>query len=184
MKVITKKIIAREFLFILATIVLFIFLLIIWIVLNQSSREKKYKIEKKIEELTQYEILPYRARILYYVNTDKILPNKIENKENFISELKNEKYASEIFEYIKKHYGDTPISKELFLNQILKDTSSENSLNEIIKLENELVRTNSIFSGNIDDDEVFGLGFTLFSIFFLLRYLIYATKWSIKQLKV
>jgi hypothetical protein len=51
-------------------------------------------------------------------------------------------------------------------------------------LEKELEKTKkSFFNERIGGGEVLGLGIILFSIFFLLRYLIYGTKWSIRQLK-
>lgn len=153
--------------------------------LNEASNDKEYELNQKIEKLTEYEKLPYRLRVFYYINNDIIKNSwdKMEDSEKFISDLKDKEEASDIYDYIKEN-GNIGIDKEQFIERISKDNESEQYLTQILPLEEELKKTkNSFFNDWVDDDEVLGLGLILFSLFFLLRYLIYATKWSVKQLK-
>lgn len=181
----TKKIIAKEFLFLLGTTILFFIILFIWIILNDSNRDKEYKLKDKIEKLTESEKLPYRLRVFYYINNDitENSWNKMKDSEKFISDLKDTENASKIYDYIKEK-GNISSTKDEFLDKISKDNESENYFTKILPLETELKKTeDSFFNSSIRDEEIFVLGIFLFSIFFLLRYLIYGTKWSIKQLK-
>ena len=181
----TKKIIAKEFLFLLGTTILFFVVLFIWVMLHESNYDKKNELKDKISELTIYEKLPYRLRVFYYINNDIIKNSwdKMSDSEKFIFYLKDKKQASETYEYIKEK-GNISITKDEFLEKISKDSKSENYLTKIQPLERKLEETkDSFFNISIGDDEILGLGVFLFSIFFLLRYLIYGTKWSIKQLK-
>ncbi len=189
MKDSTKKIIAREFLFLLGTIILFFVVIFIWASLNDSINDKEYELKQEIKSLTEYKKLPYRLRVFYYINNNIIEYSwdKMKDSEKFISDLKENEYASEIYDYIKKK-RNIEIDKEQYLKLISKDTVSEQYLTKLLPkllpLEKKLDKIkDSFFNHSVGGDEALGLGILIFSIFFLLRYLIYATKWSIRQLK-
>lgn len=82
-----KKILAREFLFLLGTAILFFIILFFWIMLNDLNKDREYELENRIEELTEYEKLPYRLRVFYYINKDilKYSNDKMKDSEKFIS---------------------------------------------------------------------------------------------------
>jgi hypothetical protein len=181
----TKKIIAREFLYLLGTTIVFFIVVFIWIRLSERNYQEQNKLESEIEKLTEYENLPYRLKVFYYLNNEIIesTSEKIENKEKFISDLKSKKEASEIYKFLKEKQH-IKISETEYLTKISKDTESEKYLKDILPLEKELEKAkNSFFNGNVYTDDMGVFGLILFSIFFLLRYLVYGTKWSIKQLK-
>lgn len=185
MKDSTKKIIAREFLFLLGTTILFFVVLFIWTSLNDSNNDKEYEVKQEIESLTEYEKLPYRLRVFYYINNDIIEYSwdKMKDSEKFISDLNDKENASKIYDYIKEK-GNIGINKEQYLKRISGDTESEKYLTKVLPLEKRLDKIkSSFFNNSVGDDEALGLGLWIFSVFFLLRYLIYTTKWSIKQLK-
>lgn len=184
----TKKIIAKEFLFLLGTTILFFVVLFAWTMLSDSNSDRKYEIKQEITELTQANELPYRLRVFYFVNKDILNNsswNKMEDSGKFISDLKTDPgIVSSIYSFIKENDSGMTITEEEFKEKVRNDKESETYLTKITSLEKELEKTKaSIFSGSVGDDEILGLGLTLFSIFFLLRYLIYATKWSVKELK-
>ena len=81
MKQENKKIIAREFLFLLGTTILFFVILFIWIMLNEANNDKEYELNQKIEKLTEYEKLPFRLTVFYYINND-IIKNSWDKMED------------------------------------------------------------------------------------------------------
>jgi hypothetical protein len=111
----------------------------------------------------------------------------LEDSEKFISDLKDKEQASELYEYLKEN-GGVSNTKEQYLESISEDTESEKHLTELLTIEKELEKElektkDSFFNSSVGENERLELGFMIFSIFFLFRYLIYGTKWSIKQLK-
>ena len=182
----TKKIIAREFLILLGTSLLYLIILFSWVMLNNSNYDKKYQLEQRIEKLTEYEKLPYRLRVFYYINNEilKMSWEKMKDSKKFILDIKDEVEASKTYNYIKNN-SDITIDKKEFISRISKDNQSEKYLEKIIPLEKELKKRNSsFFSNSITDKKVIGLGIILWTVFFLFRYLFYITKWSIKQLRL
>ncbi|WP_282035495.1 hypothetical protein [Saccharicrinis aurantiacus] len=176
----TKKIIAREFLFILGTAILF--LLVVFA--SYLNTEKQTKLETEIKNLTQSEKLPYRLYIYYYIN-DNILKGtgkKISNPERFISILNKDSLRSSLIYDDIKSKGSIDISKENFLKRISDDNESEKYyLSVLHPLENKLSRIKNSFLNEVDNIIVYG--YSLLLIFFAIRYLIYMLFWSIKQLK-
>ena len=154
--------------------------------LNNSNYDKKYQLEQRIEKLTEYEKLPYRLRVFYYINNEilKMSWEKMKDSKKFILDIKDEVEASKTYNYIKNN-SDITIDKKEFISRISKDNQSEKYLEKIIPLEKELKKRNSsFFSNSITDKKVIGLGIILWTVFFLFRYLFYITKWSIKQLRL
>lgn len=138
MKVKFKKNVAREFLFLLGSTVLFFVLLFLWMFFENRN-------DNRVDEL-QNEIKSTRLELV----------NKIKSME-------------------KKGELEKTIA-----NMVQK--SEENK--KLTKLEEELKKKeNSFFSSSIYDKDVIELGILIISITFGLRYLIYATKWSLKELK-
>lgn len=69
-------------------------------------------------------------------------------------------------------------------HKVLSNSELKREFEKRKKLEEDLEKKeNSIFNGSFGDDEIFAIGLIVFSLLFLLRYLIYGIKWSINQLK-
>jgi len=182
-----KKIIAKEFLFLFGTVIQFILVLFVWTLLNNLNHDKEYELKQKIEKLTKYENLSFRLKLFYYLKnevTDEFgIKYNHGEKDIFISNLKDNKKALKVYDLLKEN-GNIRINQEEYLSRISKDIESEKHLNKVSSLEKELEKTkDSFFNDCVCDDKILRFGQILFSLFFLLRYLIYGTKWSIKQLK-
>lgn len=146
MKQRSKKIIAREFLFLLGTSIFYFLLLFIWSSIKDSNQLKQLEIKNNIEQLTSYEKLPYRLRTFYYINNDIIKNhyNKMTDSKKFISVIKDYDEAEKIYLYIKEK-GTIGIDKSEFFKRITEDKESENYLTKILPLEKELSKLESSF---------------------------------------
>ena len=181
-----KKIFAREFLVLLCTVVVFIITTIVLLFISDSNDEKEWALKEQIHELTAPKEPPYRLNLYYYINEELIGPygeGKIEDRESFISALHSDKeYTSHLYDWMlqKGYRGNT--TKAEYLERIIEDTDSEKYLEQLMKVEYELKDTEKSLDFG-DDQDVVALMVSLFSFTFLLRYLYYATRWSVKELK-
>ncbi|UII27641.1 hypothetical protein LVD15_04235 [Fulvivirga maritima] len=177
----SKKIIAREFLFIIGTCVVYIMLIVSWDILYRSNYRDREEINKQIDELIDFESLPYRLKVYYFIkeNFSVDMPGRIE----FIGDLKDQTLALKTYEYLKDN-NKVNSSEDQFLEKIHNDKESERYLVNIQTLENQLKqnRENLFFKG-VTEDMMILIAIYLIGIVFIFRYLIYATRWSIKQLK-
>lgn len=184
----TKKIIAREFLILLFGTILYFVILFAWTMLHERNSDRQWEIKSELKEIGNSEQIPYRLKTFFYINNELLNEyNQMEDASSFISDYQDPDFATEIYDWIRKK-GQISITEESFIAKVNADKESEKYWNKIKPKVNELKselkeKRNSVFDGYVDDDSVFGLAFFLFCIMFLLRYLIYATKWSIKQLK-
>ena len=135
--------------------------------------------------------LKYFRQDLAYEDIYKLYRNKngwvTEGKFNSL--LKD----SEVLNWLYKRFVETGYNgtftdfKKLIFgteDKVLSESELRNKFEYIKKLERKLEqKKSSIFNNSFGDDEIFGIASVIFSILFLLRYLIYGTKWSIKQLK-
>lgn len=196
----TKKIIAREFLYLLGTITVFFIVTLICSWLSERNFQEQNELKTEIQKLTEYQKLPYRLRTFYYINNgiNKDPSEKWKKREKFISDMKVKRLALDIYDFMKPKFDPNKLyeviseknatekidsSKRNFLTQIAKDKESESYLQKIILKEKELEKVKNSVLNKMGTKEAIILGVILLSIFFLLRYLIYATKWSIRQLK-
>ncbi|MET4082847.1 hypothetical protein ABIB40_002811 [Pedobacter sp. UYP30] len=183
----TKKIFAREFLFLLGTVILYFIITFLLMFIIKSKREKLLKIQDEISSISKNEKLPFRLKVYDYLNSelDTNSKNKFYESANFISNLKSDEVmADEMYVYLFNNKKTTLTLSE-FKAAIKKDVDSERYLKEITVLEKKVENNkDSFFYTSISKDKIISIGIALFSIFFLLRYLIYGTKWSLKQLKV
>ncbi|WP_298512331.1 hypothetical protein [uncultured Kordia sp.] len=185
MKQVYKKVIAREFLFLLGSTILFFATFFIWLYLGKINRDKQEKIQIEINQLKEYENMPYRLKVLLFVKENIDYENRKISSIEFISSLKKDSlFAYNIFSLLKKHDNEITISKQDFFRKIVKDNKSENYLKKISLQENKLRHVqNSFFNNGISNREIEELIIIFVIIFFGIRYLFYATKWSLKQFK-
>jgi len=186
MKKTTKKTLAREFLILLGSSILFFIIIFSWDGLNSLNYNKRNRLQNELKELSQNET----TRLLdKFIETEKTY-NKWSDVFDDFPEFKKLK------EEALKDYYETVMSNK-YKNDRLKLQSKfpefgfsnyglPNDVNELEYKEKESKLKklkNSFFNSFIDDDEILGVGIFILSLFFALRYLIYATKWSFKQLK-
>ncbi|SEA56142.1 hypothetical protein SAMN05443667_105252 [Flavobacterium gillisiae] len=183
MKQTTKKIIAREFLFLLGTTVLYLLLILPWIFITESNQEKTYKIQRELESMTEIEKLPFRLKVIVKIADDSSVSTLL-NYAELVPLLKSEEVTAEsVYLELLKDKKITLTNPE-FKREIEKDVDSEKYLEKIIILEKDVEARNKLFfNQSVDDEEAIALGIFIFSVLFPLRYLIYITKWSIKQIK-
>ena len=110
-------------------------------------------------------------------------------KEKFNSLLKDSKVTNWLYKrFVGEGYKHTfaDFNKLIFGpdDKILSEYELRNELEKRKTLEQKLKnKKSSMFNNKFGDDEIFGIALIVFSILFLLRYLIFGIKWSIKQLK-
>lgn len=173
MKESAKKIIAREFLFLLGTTILFFVILFIWTLLHNYNNEKEYELKQEIESLTESK----RLKSIY----------KDYKQKNIISTTDFITFMSANDSQIKSLYNlgieANVISPKTSLN-LFRSAWEKYPIEEIVYRENKINKIkDSFFNRDIRNKGLLSLGFLIFSVLFLLRYLIYATIWSFKQLK-
>ena len=137
--------------------------------------------------------MPYRIRIFYIIN-ERFINNeddKIKHPEEFISKLLDEKFANRWYDYVEEKTPNksliAQVTKEDFKNRIRNDTESEQYLENIQKLkttrDNKLRRQYEFYNSWRPVNTKISAS-TIAFIFFFLRYIIYATIWSWKQIKM
>jgi hypothetical protein len=204
MKKSTKKIIAREFLFLLSSIVLFFIVILIWNSLNNSSNKEVETISTEIENIKR--IIPSNEIVLaesFRIELDTIvlrMTNAMESEKSIQSvvDLYKEMYGipeyafnSKIENIIleKKQEGDTDKELKKIIENYkkefdLKRTDQGKNYEQLTKLKKELKNIkSSFFQNSIESAYIINLIAIILSILFGLRYIYYGTKWSVKQLK-
>jgi hypothetical protein len=189
MKQKTKKIIAREFLILLGTAILFFIIVGGWSFLEYRNGEKEKKYENQITQIiekTKNE--PLKLEVFHYFNTEVYGSGKIDNLNEFINADLSNEYTNGMYDLIENdtyHSLKKPtedLNKEEFYNKLKNDNNSKLILKEVEPIYNRLVETQkSILHKNfIDTEAIISI---LFFVFFITRYLIYTIKWSLIQLK-
>lgn len=189
MKKSIKKIIAREFLFALSTVILFFVLLITFNSISDNHMDDYYSVENEIEELQEapYNEMPYRLRIYYYFKNEfgaYDLVKEIEGPNTFLEQLEDDTYALTCFQLLEKHYPSEMNFKK-YKENISKDKAelASDKYVALINLKEEELsefRSSFFYSNNIEEEGIF---FFLIALLFGFRYLIYATTWSIRQVR-
>jgi hypothetical protein len=178
-----KKIIAREFLYLLFTTVLGILILICTVYLNAYYRQCSFSKRNEAFDLIDAKDIPIRLRFFLFVNQPLDMHDEIYwfGSEDFIAEMKV-RDNSDYYSLLVSNGHFVASSKEQFQKMILEDVSSEEYL-ALIKLkfrESEEYTCKQICDSQ---GEMIDMWTILFLLLFALRYLIYATVWSIHTLK-
>ncbi|MBK5213544.1 MAG: hypothetical protein JJE55_07790 [Flavobacteriaceae bacterium] len=186
-----KKIIAREFLILIGTGILFIIIYFMWFQLHGFNIEKENRIEVKVSDTFNKEpFISLERFVNSYEEDDAIFAastwesrmaefpelKKYEEQslKDYVATVKSEKYKNELILNSKfPEFG--------FTDKGLPESSNQNVyFNQI----NELEKTKkSFFNKDITRDKIYNLLYILIFITFILRYLIYCVKWSIKQVR-
>lgn len=190
MKIITKKVIAREFLWLLSSAVIFFIILFLWLYLHDRNIKKVEKIDLELSSISNFE--PHSSLVEFenkfsnkdikdldlYISSDSVL-SKYNKKAllDYVAIVNSRKYKNyreinskfKIFGFDDEGFHDN-FKKHDFV--LMKQKKYE--LDKIKK---------SFFNNNINEEDIFGLLIIILTISFGLRYVFYATKWSIKQLK-
>lgn len=184
----TKKIIAREFLWTLGSTIVFFLLFILWDTLHNINLREIEKHELEIEKNLQFE--PYKSltelvnysssadEIDSYVKGHKIL-SKFEKQSllDYIATINSGKYEND--RIVNSKFPEFGFDKNgLHKNFTEKELELYRSQIKVI----EKIEA-SFFHSSISNSDISGLIFIIMFFLFGIRYIYYATKWSIKQLK-
>lgn len=185
MKINYKKIIAREFLFLISSLIISL----IFVLIANYKYDSYIENIDELNKLTVTDSLPKRLKI-YEITSDIDSENKFPeyiaevskltgfpNKKVFIEKLKDEKIANLFYENANAYF-EIKNDKKTFLKKIKSDKNeSESRIEKISEIENKINQ----YETSIKFDQE--LIIILFTLTFLIRYLYYSTRWSIKQLK-
>jgi uncharacterized protein YpmS len=200
----TKKIIAREFLFLLASLILFFVLFLIWGALNKSSENKVKTATAKIEEIRNK--MPSNKTVLaesFRIELDTLVSRMTKAQESqesiqsvvdYFKELYgipeyalNSKFEKIVSENRQKGVSDKELEKfvenyreDFIANRTKYDSDFAQLSNSKEDIENA---ENSFFHHSIQLNDWIKLIGIILSISFGLRYIFYGTKWSLKQLR-
>lgn len=184
----TKKIIAREFLWILSSTILFILTILAWDKLHFENNKQEVELELKIKEILNFEphstlcklVDSYESIVNFdeYIRNDKVL-SKLDKQAilDYITTVNSGKYDS--FKILYSKFPEFGFDKNGFNKNFTKEQY------EVYKTyEDELENSkNSFFNSSVSNDDIVILFLLFLLLFFGTRYLFYATKWSIKQLR-
>jgi hypothetical protein len=202
----TKKVIAREFLFFIGAI-LFVAMIYGCLILNNVYQERRQQsITNKLYELN-IKYKNFLSRPLKVKNPD-ISQDKLDDFANFLIENPNatQKY---IYDIIIELENDSTLLKalydyaattqaqkykykkeqnlkfpEFFVIEQTDIDSIEYFQSRIEPLQNdELKAKDNILSTSETKNYTYTIGLWVFTLTFVLRYLVYATKWSIRIIK-
>lgn len=116
------------------------------------------------------------------INTITSFPDK----KSFIEKIKDENIASEYYDLTYGNFDNTQ-NKSLFLKSIKEDKiESEKTILKITELEEKIknYKTSTLFMYSLNSSSLLqNIIFIVFLVLFLIRYVIYGTVWSVKQLK-
>lgn len=186
----TKKIIAREFLFLIGTIILLFSIFFCWIKLHEFNINNQEAIKKEMTKINSCELLTTLRTFVLAANSGKYkTEDEIMSKfpelhvydrqvlREFVATKNSGDFETE-FELLSK-FPEFGFDKNGFYSKINKKDYLllQQKNNELNKLKD------SFFSNKVDDDNFIALLIILPLITFLLRYLIYAIQWSVIQLK-
>jgi hypothetical protein len=187
----TKKILAKEFLFALGTVILFYSVIAICIILEKRNSEEISEIRSRLDTVTTYNALPYRLSLFKYIHdelpTQYTVAKELGLRKDFLEQIKYAPYAEDVRNIVQWESSkniNTSNIEELLEEDIIADLSGNYLNNILIPLEDKLSETNhsffnSFYTSNKKDIILYVLVFVMFG----LRYIFYATKWSLCQLK-
>ncbi len=151
MKINYKKIIAREFLFLIGSLLI----ALIFVLIENNKNEKNIENENELAKISKIDSLPKRLKvyeITSVIDSQNKSPKYITeiskltgfpNKEIFIENLKDEKIASLFYDNLTNHF-EIENDKKAFLKSIKEDdTKSENRIVKISEIKNEINKLRS-----------------------------------------
>jgi hypothetical protein len=176
----SKKIIAREFLFLLATVLIGTFIALIY----EGSCYRYRMKNDEVYSLHKKENIPVRLALFRLVNSEKF--SSIDDcycwdgAEDFISKIKGRE-GIQIYNEMKLNGYFDISTLDQFQKKVSEDSYSEEYLS-LLKLKcSEREEYERLIPSVFDSTETnWGV---LFALLFPLRYLIYATIWSIRTIR-
>ena len=191
-----KKIIAREFLILLGTAIIFSIVFFSWAKITDKTNSKRDYYCNSLYDLTENNYnLPYNYQV--FDNFNKHINKKPSiDTIAFLKKIKSDNLfrintftalrSKNVYPYYNYNYPK-PFDYRLsaFNKEIENDSISETIVREISTLRFNCDKSrNAFFSGNYNfEEKATSFGLFFFFIFFILRYLLYAVNWSLKQLK-
>ena len=187
----TKKILAKEFLFALGTVILFYGIIGIYTILENRNSAKVSEVRAELDTVTAYDALPYRLKLYKYIRDELPLQYTVAKelgpREDFLERIKKKAYANSVLFIVNwEKSEDIPLLNfdKLLAEDVNADLSGKYLNNVIIPLEDELYKVkSSFFNANYASNSKDRILYSLLFILFGLRYIFHATKWSLRQLR-
>ena len=176
-----KKILAREFLYLLGAIILFLIIYGIWSWKYSAIIDKYGDTENILTEMAQSDDVSYRVKVFHYLNQDfPEFKEKFKNINDFVFSISKDEVSEFWYNKVDER-GLIQFDINSFRSKIKKDTTFSEQSKEYQKLKTRYDNShNSIFS---EQPKELGIGYIILFLFFGLRYLIYSIKWSLSQLQ-
>ncbi|MDC0177601.1 hypothetical protein OAJ14_05580 [Polaribacter sp.] len=176
-----KKILAREFLYLLGSIILFLIIYGIWSWKYSAIKDKYGDTENILTEMIETDDVSYRVKVFHYLNQDyPEFKEKYKNINDFVFSISKDE-VSEFWYNKLDERGLVQFDINYFRSKIKDDTTFSEQSKKYQKLKARYDNShNSIFS---DYPKDLYIGYIIFILFFGLRYLIYSIKWSLNQLQ-
>jgi hypothetical protein len=182
MKEKVKKIIAREFLYSLSSLILFCGIFIMWNYINSNNNNSIESLNNEIELLKTEFNKPnneYLSGLFTYLESTDSL--KI-SEEKWLNKIKNSDLEKRrIFENLG---GEKKLKAkyEIWNIRVFGEKEKNKKLENEIKI---LEEKNGKLNNSFFNEKIIALDLFIFFLLILFgfRYLIYATSWSIKKLK-
>ena len=166
-----KKIIAREFLIFVGTLIIVI---VVGFLLKSLSEYSNSKVE-------QLEISKFRISATMTDLYAIVKEGEFNSKEDFVNYVEKNSIKDC---YSKIMDGAFPSLSEFekFVPEYAIESKTEVS-KKVLLIEEEIQGIENSFYYNVNNDFLFIIALIFFSITFLLRYIYYAVKWSLRTLK-
>jgi len=166
-----KKIIAREFLIFVSTLIFVIIVGFLFKSLSQYSNSK----------VVQLEISKFRISATTLYLYDLVKEGEFNSKEDFVNYVEKNS-IKDCYLKIKDGAFSSLSEFEKFVPAIAIESETEVS-KKVLLIEKEIQRIENSFYYNVNNNFLFKIALIFFSITFLLRYIYYAVKWSLRTLK-
>jgi hypothetical protein len=202
-----KKIVAREFLILLSSVVIYFILIVAHYLHNEMLNDQYYELKKEYEMIVDNsdKQLPIKLLAWYVIINEGKRHSYSENRKDFyyayeyqyiqgvnthrrefIENIDEYDYQESIYKELKKLNVTGNVSLEEFQSLIDKDFTSPKILEQLESIEDKVsqIHYNYFNEKNLSSEELSEIIITTLAIFvFIIRYLFYAIRWSIRQLK-
>lgn len=166
-----KKLFAREFLILIGTIVLALFVVLLFKSLSEYSIKKVERLEISIFKISA------TSTDLYQL-TKK---GEFKSKKDFVNYVENNSVDEIYLKIMDGAFSSLTEFKE-FVPEYAKESKTELS-EKITQIESEIKKTENSFYYKLNEDFFALIVLICFSLSFAMRYLYYGIKWSLKILK-
>lgn len=181
-----KKLLAREFLFLLGASIIISSSFAFWHLRSNYLSNKEVTLSLEISDL--FKLLDptevFIAKVFFDDKTVELNQKIFDDYDHFITKIRDSTKAQLIFNKIKGNRTNFVMDSGKFAAVVIADYDSNNFFEEIIFRRFEILDVrDSFFYDYFYNSDVYYFSFGVFMVIFLFRYIWYATRWSIRQLR-